>query len=86
MRALREAVEQVRTGQGQVRDEAAKLVNALQANSKTRGRWGEQSLYNVLEQAGLTEARRLSQGSLRRHRGRPAAARCDRAACRAGAN
>ncbi|HEY1125857.1 MAG TPA: DNA recombination protein RmuC, partial [Sphingobium sp.] len=27
--ALREAVEQVRTGQGQVRDEAAKLVNAL---------------------------------------------------------
>jgi DNA recombination protein RmuC len=53
--ALREAVEQVRTGQGQVRDEAAKLVNALQANSKTRGRWGEQSLYNVLEQAGLTE-------------------------------
>ncbi len=53
--ALREAVDQVRTGQGQVRDEAAKLVNALQANSKTRGRWGEQSLYNVLEQAGLTE-------------------------------
>jgi len=53
--ALREAVEQVRTGQGQVRDEAAKLVNALRANSKTRGRWGEQSLYNVLEQAGLTE-------------------------------
>ena len=53
--ALREAVDQVRAGQGQVRDEAAKLVNALQANSKTRGRWGEQSLYNVLEQAGLTE-------------------------------
>jgi DNA recombination protein RmuC len=53
--ALREAVEQVRTGQGQVRDQTAKLVNALQANSKTRGRWGEQSLYNVLEQAGLTE-------------------------------
>jgi DNA recombination protein RmuC len=53
--ALREAVDQVRTGQGQVRDETARLVNALRANSKTRGRWGEQSLYNVLEQAGLSE-------------------------------
>lgn len=53
--ALREAVDQVRTGQGQVRDETARLVNALRANAKTRGRWGEQSLYNVLEQAGLSE-------------------------------
>lgn len=53
--ALREAVDQVRTGQGQVRDETARLVNALRANAKTRGRWGEQSLYNVLEQAGLAE-------------------------------
>lgn len=52
--ALREAVDQVRTGQGQVRDETARLVNALRANAKTRGRWGEQSLYNVLEQAGLS--------------------------------
>ncbi|MBO9581264.1 MAG: DNA recombination protein RmuC [Sphingobium sp.] len=53
--ALREAVDQVRTGQGQVRDETARLVNALRANAKTRGRWGEQSLYNVLEQAGLSQ-------------------------------
>jgi len=53
--ALREAVDQVRSGQGQVRDETARLVNALRSNSKTRGRWGEQSLYNVLEQAGLSE-------------------------------
>ncbi|TZG24618.1 DNA recombination protein RmuC [Sphingomonas montanisoli] len=51
---LREAVDQVRVGQGQVRDEAAKLVNALRANPKARGRWGEQSLRNVLEQAGLS--------------------------------
>jgi len=51
---LREAVELVRQGQGQVRDEAAKLVNALRASPKARGRWGEQSLRNVLEQSGLS--------------------------------
>ena len=44
-----------RTGQGQVRDETRHLVNALRASPKARGRWGEQSLRNVLEQAGLTE-------------------------------
>ena len=41
---LREAVELVRTGQGQVRDETRHLVNALRASPKARGRWGEQSL------------------------------------------
>jgi DNA recombination protein RmuC len=51
---LKEAVEQVRLGQSQVRDEAAKLVNALRHSPKSRGRWGEQSLRNVLEQAGLS--------------------------------
>lgn len=52
---LRAAVEQVRLGQGQVKEEAARLVNALRSSPKARGRWGEQSLRNVLEQAGLTE-------------------------------
>ena len=51
---LREAVDLVRVGQTQVRDEAAKLVNALRASPKARGRWGEQTLRNVLEQAGLS--------------------------------
>ncbi|WP_157217725.1 DNA recombination protein RmuC [Flavisphingomonas formosensis] len=51
---LREAVEHVRTGQSQVRDETARLVNALRSSPKARGRWGEQSLRNVLEQAGLS--------------------------------
>lgn len=51
---LREAVELVRTGQGQVRDETRNLVNALRSSPKARGRWGEQSLKNVLEQAGLS--------------------------------
>jgi len=51
---LREQIEHVRAGQGQVRDETAKLVNALRSSPKARGRWGEQSLKNVLEQAGLS--------------------------------
>ncbi len=53
--ALREAVDQVRAGQGQVRDETARLVNALRSSPKARGRWGEQQLRNVLEMAGLSE-------------------------------
>ncbi|MBR0551643.1 DNA recombination protein RmuC [Stakelama marina] len=51
---LREAVELVRAGQTQVKEEAARLVNVLRASPKARGRWGEQSLRNVLEQAGLS--------------------------------
>jgi DNA recombination protein RmuC len=51
---LREAVELVRAGQGQVRDETRNLVNALRSSPKARGRWGEQSLRKVLEQAGLS--------------------------------
>ena len=51
---LREAVELVRAGQGLVRDETRNLVNALRSSPKARGRWGEQSLRNVLEQAGLS--------------------------------
>jgi len=51
---LREAVELVRSGQTQVRDETMRLVNALRHSPKSRGRWGEQSLRNVLEQAGLS--------------------------------
>jgi len=52
---LKAVVEQVREGQGKVRDETRNLVNALRSAPKTRGRWGEQSLRNVLTQAGLVE-------------------------------
>lgn len=51
---LREAVKQVHMGQGQVRDETAKLINALRAAPKTRGRWGEQQFKNLIEIAGLS--------------------------------
>ncbi len=51
---LKAAVELVRSGQTQVREETARLVNALRSSPKARGRWGEQSLRNVLEQAGLS--------------------------------
>ena len=52
---LKAVVEQVRAGQGEVRDEARNLVMALRAQPKTRGRWGEKTLENVLEQAGLSQ-------------------------------
>ena len=51
---LKAVVEQVREGQGRVRAETRNLVNALRSSPKARGRWGEHSLRNVLEQAGLT--------------------------------
>ena len=52
---LRGLVGELRKDQGQVRDETRNLVNALRSSPKARGRWGEQSLRNVLTHAGLTE-------------------------------
>jgi DNA recombination protein RmuC len=52
-RELNKTVELLRADQSSVKEQTAKLVNALRANPKTRGRWGEESLKNVLEQAGL---------------------------------
>jgi DNA recombination protein RmuC len=40
--------------QSAVRAETSKLVNALRAAPKTRGRWGEHQLHNLLELAGMT--------------------------------
>ncbi|WP_037538415.1 DNA recombination protein RmuC [Sphingomonas sp. PR090111-T3T-6A] len=48
-------ISSMRDGQEAVRSEAAKLVNALRAAPKARGRWGEQQLRNVLETCGLVE-------------------------------
>lgn len=45
----------LREGQEKVSSEAAKLVNSLRNAPKSRGRWGEQQLRNVLETCGLAE-------------------------------
>jgi DNA recombination protein RmuC len=52
--SLREAVDLVRIGQSQVRDEARTLSTALRYAPKMRAALGEQSLQNVLEKAGLS--------------------------------
>lgn len=52
-RELNKAVELLHSSHSAVKEETARLVNALRSNPKTRGNWGEQSLKNVLEQAGL---------------------------------
>ncbi|WP_419827505.1 DNA recombination protein RmuC [Sphingomonas sp.] len=48
-------MDAMRLGQEGVRSEAQRLVNALRAAPKARGRWGEQQLRNVLETCGLSE-------------------------------
>ncbi len=52
--ALTSEIKGVAAAQNAVRAETAKLVNALRAAPKTRGRWGEQTLRNVLELSGLS--------------------------------
>jgi DNA recombination protein RmuC len=52
---LRGVLGELRKDNGQVRDETRNLVNALRSSPKARGRWGEQSLRNVLTQSGLVE-------------------------------
>ena len=52
---LKGQIEQMRLGQERVSTEAAKLVNSLRNAPKSRGRWGEQQLRNVLESCGLAE-------------------------------
>jgi len=54
-RELNKAVELLHLSHGAVKEETARLVNTLRSSPKMRGRWGEQSLDNVLTQAGLTE-------------------------------
>ncbi|HEY3908535.1 MAG TPA: DNA recombination protein RmuC [Stellaceae bacterium] len=52
--ALSAELKNVVDGQNAVRTETSRLVNALRAAPKTRGRWGENTLRNVLELAGLS--------------------------------
>ncbi len=48
-------MQSMKEGQDAVRAEAAQLGSSLRNAPKTRGRWGEQQLKNVLEQCGLAE-------------------------------
>ncbi len=47
-------LQEVARAQSDVSRETRKLVTALQAAPKTRGRWGEQQLHNVMELSGMT--------------------------------
>lgn len=48
-------IAQLALAQDAVRSEAQKLASALRAAPKTRGRWGEHQLRNVMELAGMAE-------------------------------
>jgi DNA recombination protein RmuC len=52
--ALSTELRSVAETQNAVRAETSKLVQALRAAPKTRGRWGEHTLRNVLELSGLS--------------------------------
>jgi DNA recombination protein RmuC len=52
--ALSGELKAVAETQHAVRAETSKLVQALRASPKTRGRWGEHTLHNVLELSGLS--------------------------------
>ncbi len=52
---LKGLMDSMRVGQEAVKTEAARLGNSLRHGPKTRGRWGEQQLRNVLERCGLSE-------------------------------
>jgi DNA recombination protein RmuC len=52
--ALSSELKNVAEAQAAVRTETSKLINALRAAPKTRGRWGEHQLHNVLELAQMT--------------------------------
>ena len=53
--ALGEQIRQLSQGLETQRAETSKLVNALQRSSTTRGQWGERTVENILELAGLTK-------------------------------
>jgi DNA recombination protein RmuC len=56
MRAIGETLAKTQT-------ETGRLVNALRAAPKTRGRWGEETLRNVLELSGLSQHADFTQQS-----------------------
>ena len=53
--SLRNELKSLMSGQQNMRDEAARLREALRGSAQARGRWGEQSLRNAAELAGMSE-------------------------------
>lgn len=53
--ALSAELKQVAAGQADVKQEAAKLSQAMRASPKARGRWGEHQLQNIMELSGMAE-------------------------------
>lgn len=53
--ALNQQLKGLAASQERLNNETGRLVNALKAAPKTRGRWGEQQLRSVMEIAGMTE-------------------------------
>lgn len=52
---LDEQIRQIGATMNETRDVTGKLALALRAGPKTRGRWGEETLKNVLELSGLSQ-------------------------------
>lgn len=52
---LIQQIQHLSEGLNRQQGETAKLVNALQRSSTTRGQWGERTVENILELAGLTK-------------------------------
>ena len=53
--AIAEQITKLSQGLNDQHKETSKLVNALQRKSTTRGQWGERTVENILELAGLTK-------------------------------
>jgi len=53
--AISEQITKLSQGLNDQHRETAKLVNALQRKSTTRGQWGERTVENILELAGLSK-------------------------------
>ncbi|MFW5660902.1 MAG: DNA recombination protein RmuC [Oceanicaulis sp.] len=53
--AIAEQITRLSQGLADQHKETAKLVNALQRKATTRGQWGERTVENILELAGLTK-------------------------------
>ncbi len=81
---LKAQIEAVLRASTETQFEARKLSAALRRGAGVQGRWGEQTLLNVLEAARPVPPVRLRRADLRRQRGGPPPAGRDRAPARRG--